>query len=196
MFTDRKRLYLTGVAVLFLLLNVVIPQNLLAQKNSSDSLTVEHSPTKATYWSLIPGAGQIYNKKYWKFPIVYAGFGVIGYFAITNRTEYIKYRDAYICSATLGDQCENELALKYSKDDLKTIRDYYRRNTELSFIVGAGWYVLQMIDAVVDAHLYYWNVDDDISLRVEPVINPVINPYLNLQYMQPSMNGVKITVKF
>lgn len=197
MFVGRKRLYFNGVAALFLLLNMVTPQNLFSQKNSPDTLSVEHSPVKATYWSLIPGAGQIYNKKYWKVPIVYAGFGVIGYFAVTNRTEYIKYRDAYICSATLGEQCENELAQKYSTDDLKVIRDYYRRNTELSFIAGAAWYVLQMIDAVVDAHLYYWDVDDDISLRIEPVINsPAITPHLFLPVEQATMNGIKITVKF
>jgi len=197
MFTDRKRFYWAGIAAILLVLNVVIPKYSFAQKKDIDTLYLEHSPKKATYWSLIPGAGQIYNKKYWKVPIVYVGFGVIGYFAVTNRTEYIKYRDAYICSATLGEQCENELALKYSTGDLKIIRDYYRRNTELSFIVGAAWYVLQMIDAVVDAHLYYWNVDDDISLKVEPVINSsTLTPHMYLPGEQQSMNGIKITVKF
>jgi hypothetical protein len=55
---------------------------------------------------------------------------------------------------------------------------------------------LQILDAVVDAHLYYWDVSDDISLKVEPVINPVVVPQAALPGNQPSMNGLKITVKF
>lgn len=191
----KKILWIVTIASL-LLLNFITTPQAVSQEKTTDTLSLKHSPKKATYWSLIPGAGQIYNKKYWKLPIVYTGFGVIGYFAVTNRNEYLKYHDAYICSATLGDECTNELAQKYNTEDLKTIRDYYRRNTELSFIAGAAWYILQMLDAVVDAHLYYWNVNDDISLKVEPVIAPVIIPQNGLQTSESSMNGIKVTVKF
>ncbi len=185
-----------ALAALLLLCGFALPLNVIAQKNSTDTLYLDHSPKKATYWALIPGAGQVYNKKYWKLPIVYAGFGVIGYFAFTNRGEYLKYHDAYICSATLGNDCENPLAQKYSTKDLKTIRDYYRRNMELSFIVGGAWYVLQILDAVVDAHLYYWNVSENLSLRVEPVLTPVYPSSNRLPVNQAPVNGLKITVKF
>ncbi len=163
-----------------------------------DTVAVQiHSPHKATLMALAPGLGQIYNKKYWKLPIVYAGFGVTGYFAITNGQEYRKYRDAYNCSVTLEDECTNELAEKYSSDDLQTIKDYYRRNMELSYIIMGAWYVLQMLDATVDAHLYYWEVNDNLSVRVDPMIQPI-------QMAQPasglpgnvSPNGVRITVSF
>jgi len=198
MFTGRKKQLLVVSAAFLLLLGMTYPKVSVAQKMASetDTLYMEHSAKKATYWSFLPGAGQIYNKKYWKVPIVYAGFGVIGYFAVINRNEYLKYHDAYVCSATLGEECDDELAQKYSTENLKSIRDYYRRNTELSFILGAVWYVLQMVDAVVDAHLFYWNVDDDISLKVEPVVNPVLIPQASLPGNQPAMNGFKITVKF
>jgi hypothetical protein len=196
MFTDRKKFITAALAAFLLFAGFIFPQYSFAQKKAADTSYMEHSPKKATYWSLLPGAGQIYNKKYWKLPIVYTGFGVIGYFAFSNRSEYLKFHDAYICSVTLGEACDNELADKYSTDDLKSIRDYYRRNMELSFILGAAWYVLQMLDAVVDAHLYYWDVSEDISLKVEPVINPVVVPQAALPANDPLMNGVKITVKF
>ncbi len=152
----------------------------------------EHSPKKATYFAIIPGGGQIYNRKYWKLPIVYAGFAVTGYFGISNRNEYKKYGEAYTCKVTNPD-CSNELAQKYSEQDLISIRDYYRRNMELSFIIMGGWYILQMLDAMVDANLYYWEVDDELSISVQPVLQmPVIKYNENL----PSYNGIHITVKF
>ena len=196
MFIHGKRFMPAALAVLLLLCGWLTPVSGTAQNKGVDTLYMDHSPKKANLWAIIPGGGQVYNKKYWKLPIVYAGFGVIGYFAITNRTEYLKYHDAYICSATMGEQCEDPLAKKYSTDDLKSIRDYYRRNTELSFIAGAAWYILQMLDAVVDAHLYYWNVSENLSLKVEPALTPVYGAPSKLPDAQTPVNGIKITVKF
>ena len=157
-------------------------------------------PHKATLWALLPGGGQIYNKKYWKLPIVYAGFGVTTYFIISNRNEYIKFNDAYICSAKEDDSdgdftCQDPLGAKYSTSDLQSYRDYYRRNLELSFIATAAWYVLQMLDATVDAHLSHWNVNEDLQVGVEPVLDNVI-PMHHLPMNQPGYNGVRITMKF
>ncbi len=193
---SRKQIRQKGFVFLFLLL---MPALLFSQKKSSpDTLYKEHSPVKATWLSLIPGAGQIYNKKYWKLPIVYTGFGVITYFVVINRNEYFKYKEAYKCKVELGDECENELAKKYSQQNLLDIRNYYRRNMQLSYIIGGAWYLLQMLDAVVDAHLYYWDVSDDISLKVEPVINVgPTNNYIKVPMSdQPAMNGFKISVNF
>ena len=153
------------------------------------------SPHRATLWGMLPGAGQIYNKKYWKLPIVYAGFAVTGYFAFTNRTEYLRYKSAYLCAekeeTEEGYVCDDPLAKRYNKNDLLTITDYYRRNMELSFIIMGAWYILQILDATVDAHLYYWNVDDNLTLKVEPVIQP-----FNIPNELPAHNGVRITLKF
>lgn len=166
-------------------------------EKENDSQIRQHSPKKATLYSLVPGLGQIYNKKYWKLPIVYAGFGVTGYFAVTNGREYGKYNDAYKCAINLKDECTNELAQKYTSDDLKTIRDYYRRNMELSYIIMGVWYVLQMLDATVDAHLYYWEVDDNLSVRVDPMIQPVnIAPQGSHFQQTIAPNGLRITVSF
>jgi len=186
-------------------------------KVTADStIIITHSPKKATYFALIPGAGQIYNKKYWKLPIVYAGFAVTGYFAFYARGEYLDYNEAYICKLNgcenqlathydtelNADVCsingmENELAGKYTSEQLKSARDYYRRNMELSFIFMGAWYILQILDATVDAHLYYWEVNENLSVRVEPTFQrstaqmPPIIPNNNINH-----NGLKITVSF
>jgi hypothetical protein len=158
-----------------------------------------HSPHKASLWALLPGAGQIYNKKYWKLPIVYAGFAVTGYFVVSNRQEYLKYRDAYICSVNDDNDenftCEDPLAERYSSSDLQTIRDYYRRNLELSFIVMGLWYVLQILDATVDAHLYHWNVDEDLEVRVDPVIRTPLST-IPVPNQPASFNGIKVSMRF
>ena len=94
------------------------------------SIKNSHSPKKATLLALIPGAGQAYNHKYWKMPIVYAGFGVTTYFAITNGQDYRLYRDAYdykMGIKTNVSQHAIEEAAKYTEDNLITLRDYYRK---------------------------------------------------------------------
>jgi len=132
-----------------------------------------HNPKVATWLGFIPGLGQVYNKKFWKLPIVYAGFAVTGYFAISNRNEYRKFADAYSCKIAQDPDdpetiCEDPLAEKYTADALKSNRDYYRRNMELSFVIMGIWYILQILDATVDAHLYNWEVDENLSVRVQP----------------------------
>lgn len=182
------------VCILILQPNDVLSQN---KDVKSDSIAPKvHSPKKATYLALVPGLGQIYNKKYWKLPIVYAGFGVTGYFAFSNRSLYLDYNDAYKCSVNLGDDCTNELAQKYTSDELSTIRDYYRRNMELSYIIMGAWYVLQILDASVDAHLYNWEIDENLSVDIQPVIQPV-NMYQSIPVQsEPAFNGIKVRFKF
>lgn len=157
------------------------------------------SPHKASLWAMIPGAGQIYNRKYWKLPIVYGGFAVIGYFVLDNRSYYLKYNDAYICSSKEDNEegyiCEDPLTDKYSTSDLQQIKDYYRRNTELSIIVGALWYILTIVDATVDAHLSHWEVNDNLTVDLEPVIQPIM-PKIAMPTQQSGYNGLKIAVRF
>ena len=156
------------------------------------SIKNSHSPKKATLLALIPGAGQAYNHKYWKMPIVYAGFGVTTYFAITNGQDYRLYRDAYdykMGIKTNVSQHAIDESAKYTEDNLITLRDYYRSNMELSWIITAAWYILQIIDANVDAHFFYYDVGDDLTLHVEPQFN-TINEF-NLGYG----NNIGLTLK-
>jgi len=137
-------------------------------------LEKQHSPTKATIMSAcLPGLGQIYNKKIWKVPIIYAGLGIMGYFIYFNADEYLNYKCAYI-ESSYGNMhgSYSELVQKYSKEDLLSAQEYYRRNLEISCIITAVWYALNILDASVDAHLYTYNISDKLSLRVEPAWQP------------------------
>ncbi len=127
-----------------------------------------HSPHKATLYSaVLPGLGQAYNKKYWKTGAVWAGFGVFGYFIVTNNNEYRSFRDAYLY-VSKGEQGDppNDLVDRYTEDQLLAQKDYYQRNLELSIIFSVLWYIVNIVDAAVDAHLYDFNVDDNLSLGI------------------------------
>jgi hypothetical protein len=181
---------------------------------TGDSLTLKiHSPRKATLYSAVaPGMGQIYNKKYWKAPVVYAGFGVLVYFVIFNSTHYTDWKnglvdftdtipgtDSYLdlvskkLDMTLVDpilhpNTYNASSAAWFESQLKNGMDYYRRNRDLSYIGLGLWYILTIIDATVDAHLFDYDVGDDLSLRIEPRIRQ--SPYSH------ETIGLKFTFQF
>lgn len=137
-----------------------------------DSLKIKkHSPKLASIMSAaIPGLGQVYNKKYWKVPIIYAAF-VADYFAYSyNQKGYTKYKQAYIYRTDSDSSTIDEFEGILDETNLKSFRDDYRKYRDLNFIIAAGIYVLNIIDANVDAQLFYFDVSDDLSLKVEPVI--------------------------
>lgn len=148
----------------FLLLIIFIPNLLYCQ-------TKKHSPKTATIMSaIIPGLGQIYNKKYWKLPIIYSGLAIAGYFVYTNQTQFKLYTDAYV--KRFDDDPSNDTLTYFSTNNLLTISEYYRRNRDISIIVTAAIYVLNIIDADVDAHLFSFDVSNDLSFKINPVITP------------------------
>jgi len=150
-------------------------ENLYAQVKPETSDTIEyHSAKKAAIMSaVLPGLGQGYNKKYWKIPIIYAGFGTLIYFISNNGTEYRNFRDAYniVAAGDTANYMNNSYVVRYNANlnQLQQGRNYYRRNLELSYILTGALYILQIIDASVDANLYDFDVSDDITLRFEPV---------------------------
>jgi hypothetical protein len=172
----------SGVAAQNESLKVSIPDSILEKR---------HSPTKATIMSAcLPGLGQIYNKKYWKVPVIYTGFGVLGYLIYFNTDEYLTYKSAYI-EKTNGTSNGNykDLTKKYTADELLSAVEYYRRNLEITILVSALWYGLNILDATVDAHLFTYNINKDISLRVEPVL---LNRYDHRKYT----SGIRFCLKF
>lgn len=143
------------------------------------------NPTKAVIYSAIfPGLGQIYNKKYWKLPIVYGGFMGVVYGVTWNGNMYTDYQNAYkdISINPRGTTSwhnfvgnpeaviDDPSALERTKSTLKSRRDYFRRNRDLAIIVGVGLYALCMIDAYVDAQLYNFTITPDLSMTVAPVV--------------------------
>lgn len=115
---------------------------------------------------ILPGWGQLYNNRWWKVPIVYAGFGVFAVLIIKNNQGYMEYDRAVKCK---GDtSCVNDPFPGYSIDNIISVRESYRRYRDLNFILTGLWYTLNVVDAYVDAHLRDFNVSDDLSLDVHP----------------------------
>lgn len=145
-----------------------------AQQDSLKQDTVKqktHSPRKATIFSaVIPGLGQAYNRKYWKIPVVYAGIGACAYFAIKSNNRYTEFRDAWsdLNSTDPNGTIEFDGYL-YTLNGLEQGKNYYRRNRDLFTIFTAGVYILNIIDANVDAHLFDFDISDDLTMRIQPV---------------------------
>lgn len=133
-----------------------------------------HSPSRAALYSaIVPGLGQIYNRKYYKTPIIYAGFAGLGYFTWYFNDKYQLYRNDYV--KYLGQ--DSLTILKYENlggaDLVKRRRDFFRRNRDLTVILAVGFYALNIIDAYVDAHLLNFDVGEDLTLEVKPAMQYV-----------------------
>lgn len=129
------------------------------------------NPKTATLLSaVLPGAGQVYNKKYWKLPIIYGGMGTAIYFALDNRKQYKSFKQAYINDTDdFAGTLNPYEAEGYSGEQLRTIADQYRTWMEWSYIAAGAIYALQIVDAAVDAHLFYFNVSEDLSMNWSPL---------------------------
>ena len=133
---------------------------------------------KATTLSFIcPGAGQIYNKSYWRVPIVIGGLASTIYTIDWNNRGYKRFTTAYTLRADYEANPEkypngspDEFRGNYSPTFLKNLKDSYRRNRDLCILLTAGIYLLQVMDAHVDAHLQDFDISDDLSMNVEPYI--------------------------
>ena len=144
------------------------------------------SVKKATTLACIfPGAGQIYNRSYWKVPFVVGGFASMIYCIDWNNRGFQRFKKAYNLLADYEQHPENypngptdEFRGRYSADFIKNLRDNYRRNRDLCIIISGALYVLQIIDAHVDAHLKDYDISDDLSMNLEPLVNYTYVPTL------------------
>lgn len=138
----------------------------------NDTLKKKHSPKKAAIMSAaLPGLGQIYNRKYWKLPIIYGGLGTLGYLITFNSVQYSLYRKAYLAKIDDDPLTIDEYPFA-SEDGLLQRLNQHRRTRDMLIAGAVLVYALNIIDASVDAHLFEFDVSDDLSLRVEPIINP------------------------
>jgi hypothetical protein len=136
-----------------------------AQKDSA--FIANHSPRKASIYSaVLPGMGQIYNRKYWKVPIVYAGFGGLIYGIIYEADHYNFYKEKY--KYMLDNNLSEYEGISIRQAEV--YKDFHRRWRDLFSIGTAGFYVLQIIDATVDAYLINYDISEDIALIVEPAL--------------------------
>jgi hypothetical protein len=138
-------------------------------KVTTEEETKKHSPRKALLLStVLPGAGQVYNGKYWKVPIIYAGIGISLYAANWNFEQYTIYSDAFDIRIDGDETTIDEFDGVYSDEQLIQIQNFYRKNQEVSIIIAFAFYGLNILDANVDAHLHSFDISDDLSLDIEP----------------------------
>ncbi len=159
---------------------------------SGDSTKKKKHNRKLAGWmsAALPGLGQVYNKKYWKVPIIYAGAAAFGYFIIRYNGFYQQYHESYLYRMKV-DTLGTDYFPQYSTDYISQNTEFYRSNLELTCILAGVWYLLNIVDAVVDAYLFDFNVSDDLSFRVEPNVNA----YVYKQQIKPA-GEVKLTMKF
>ena len=173
-----------------------IQQKVIAQDTVSVSKPLRHTvkkdPLKATMMAVaFPGLGQIYNRKFWKIPLVYAGFAGLIYSAGFNSSNYITYMKAYqdftdgikgtdsylkliradpsTYDPVLYPATYNPSNASYYKDGMLRMVDYYKRYRDLSYIGIAGWYLISILDANVDASLFNYDINDNLDIAITPV---------------------------
>lgn len=181
---------LSGFAFLCMFIFAFLANSTHAQVKSDSSKAhklILHSPRKAALMSaMVPGSGQVYNKKYWKLPIVYAGLGGLGYLFYSNRSMYsklateVRRRNDTTVTKSSWDSTYN---LSYSASDLLVFANQYRRKSELSAVGLLVFYTFQIVDAYVDAHLFTFDVSDDLSLNFSPAL------------LQQNKPGIAITLR-
>jgi len=145
---------------IFLALFIIVSATSSAQEYG------EKIPKKAgLYSAILPGSGQIYTKKYWKVPVIYGGLITSAYYINESNDLYQLYKSTYL-NRLDGDFNDN---LNYSDSDLRTLTEHYRRNREVSALLFTLTYILNIVDASVNAHLFDYDVSEDLSLHIQPV---------------------------
>ncbi len=176
------------------------------QKVKKDWSTWTPNPKRALWLALvIPGGGQIYNRKYWKLPLIYGGFMGCIYAITWNNSQYKDYSKAYLDlkDSDPNTQSYNQFLhlgqkitpqeFKRYEDLFKKRKDKYRRWRDLSFFVMIGVYALSVIDAYVDAELSVFDISRDLSLKVEPTI---INNHSSTNAWNSSSVGLQCSLNF
>nr|WP_314661706.1 DUF5683 domain-containing protein [uncultured Porphyromonas sp.] len=160
------------------------PQVQLSPQATAIAPLWQPNSTKALLWALLPGGGQIYNRKYWKLPIVWGALTACYYAISWNNRQYRDYHEAYrdimsadpatntawLAFAPAGAKAEDYAQYSSLRSTLKRGNDYYRRYRDLSIVATVLVYGLSLLDAYVDAELYTFDISPDLSLRLSPEI--------------------------
>lgn len=159
--------------------SISIKQPLTTVKDSSKVVLVKDSvppfmtPKKiGLYSAILPGFGQFKNKQYWKIPIIYIGVGVAAYSLYSNKKEYDNFRTEYASRLSTGKVGVVDGLGGYNTSQLQDGMNYYQSNLDLTYVLTGVGYALQIIDAVVFAHLKGFDVSEDISIRWKPIATP------------------------
>lgn len=159
------------------------------KKKSNDNGVYDPlSPSKAAFYSAIfPGMGQVYNKRYWKAPIVWGALAIPAYYYQINNSDYKRYRKAYkLRKNGLEDEFTVDGQEIISTQTLETAQEQLKENRDFSLLSGIIIYILQIVEASVNAHLIQFNTNDNLSIK--PTVTP--DP---INYKTPS---VGLTFKY
>lgn len=189
-----------GFSIILLLFgNGIFAQYVEGYNIPDSTYQQKHLPHKATFYSaVLPGLGQIYNQKYWKVPIIYAGFGGLIYYTGYNNYVYKRYKNAYEIKLQIdsGDTTLVDPLPGPTTAATLLTREEWRRYRDLT-IIGIGiLYVAQIIDANVDAHLFDYDISEDLSLRLDPYIDPMSTIYTYSGQTNGSTYGLRCTIRF
>lgn len=132
----------------------------------------EHSATKAMCLSILPGAGQVYNRQAWKIPIIYGAFAGMGYLVYNNYSNMKMFKDEYLYRVQNYDTPSLEGYESYPTSSIYSLYNDYNKNFQLMVIITVGVYALNLVDAYVFGHLFDFKIDDDISLNLVPALQP------------------------
>lgn len=174
----------SGIFILSLLIQLLLLINIREAFPQEDSLYVNNNlpdreseegfnpdPAKAAMYSaVLPGMGQVYNRKYWKVPIVYAGFAGLTWYTMFAHEEFVRYRNAIDFRIDGNPETIDEFAgdARYTDEVITRFKDYYRRQRDRTVIWTALFYVLNIIDATVDAHLFEFDVSEELGMKISP----------------------------
>ena len=168
-------------AFLFFLLVMALHSNVLwAQDSVSAPVTTMATAPKVfqpdakragLYSALVPGLGQLYNRQYWKVPIIYAGLGTATYFFIRNNNEYNRYRKAYV-SRLSNPGARDEFTDILSTAAVKQYQDDAKKYLDMTVLFTVIGYAGQVLEAIAGAHLRNFDISPDLSMQVRPVLMP------------------------
>lgn len=186
----QKFKFIFLIAFVFLNLYAFSQSDTLKTEKKAKNKAIYREARKATIMSaIIPGLGQAYNRKWWKVPIVYAGIGGFGYLLYTNQQNFTYYGKNLKAENDGDPNTINET--KYNSDQLLSLKNDFRKYRDLGVIGCAIIYVLNIVDANVDAHLKTFDVSDDLSLQIKPYSN--VYCFNNKSGIQ---TGVSLNLKF
>ena len=169
----RNFFFLLGLICISNLCHAQVEQGVESEvfKKPQDTVILmkRQSPKKAALLSaVLPGSGQVYNKKYWKLPIVYGGLGALGTWVGINVKNLKGYTDAYKLEIDNDPNTSGSFMGVTGQNPLNVKREDAKRSLDLSIILLSVFYTLNIVDASVDAHLFNYSITDDLSVSLEP----------------------------
>ncbi|MCD4794161.1 MAG: hypothetical protein K8R54_13065 [Bacteroidales bacterium] len=166
---------------------IILEEDIIESENTN-----KKKPARAfLYSAVLPGLGQAYNTKYWKIPVVYSALGGVAFLFNYNNKQYNRFLDGYKELREHEIDSTSQITIFTDNPEIETIKQYkdkFRRNRDLSALIFIVVYVLNFIDATVDAHLYDFDISDDLSFKIRPEVLPI--------YTLKNSNTIGLTFSF